>query len=203
MDENKGDVMKLSDHFWFRELSERDPGILTPVQMYMAKHIANNILEPIRAYLGDVFGRSVPIRVVSGIRFPSDHNRLKKQGFNPSETSDHLFGNIVKLRNPIKIRRYGKYYQYSVGAVDIMPSCGAKEAWDVMRSHFIRERGCIALPNGAVKIGQVILEKRRSFWLHISNPKELVYEDFVADTFLKVEPFLVSMNNGTAYKPYP
>lgn len=195
--------MKVSEHFWFSEFSERDPSILTTIQMYMVKHLAQNILEAIRTYLGQAFGAEVSIKIVSGVRFPSDHNRLKKQGFNPSETSDHLFGNIVKLRNPAKIRVYGKYFQFSVGAADIMPSCGAKEAWDVLAPHFVRERSCIALPNGDVKIGQIILERRRSFWLHISNPKELVYNSFVAETFLKVEPFLQSMDNGTTYKPYP
>ena len=195
--------MKVSEHFWFSEFSERDPSILTTIQMHMVKHLAQNILEPIRAYLGQAFGNEVAIKITSGIRFPSDHNRLKKQGYNPSETSDHLFGNIVKLSNPAKIRVYGKYFQFSVGAVDILPSCGAKEAWDVLAPHFVRESSCIALPNGNVKIGQIILEKRKSYWLHVSNPKELIYNSFVAETFLKVEPFLQSMDNGMTYKPYP
>lgn len=193
--------MKLSDHFWFSEFTDRDLLIFTPVQIHMVRHLAMNVLEPIRAYLSDVFGSDVSMRVVSGIRFPSDHNRLKKQGFNPSETSDHLFGNIVKLRSALKIRRYGKYYQYSVGASDIIPACGSKEAWDAMRPHFCRGRSVIALPSGDVYIGQVILERRKSFWLHISNPPSLIYDDFVADNYLKREPFLQSMDNGVSYKP--
>jgi len=193
--------MKISDHFWFSEFSERDPAILTSVQMYMVRHLAQDILEPVRSYLGTAFNSEVSMKIVSGLRFPSDNNRLAKQGFNPSETSDHLFGNIIKLRNPAKIRLYGKYYQYSVGAVDVMPSCGAKEAWDMLLPHFVRDRACIALPTGDVKIGQVILERRRSFWLHISNPKDCVYNLFVAESFIKVEPFLQSMDNGVSYKP--
>jgi len=193
--------MKLSDNFWFYEFSDRDPSILTPIQIHMVENLAQNILQPIRAYLSDVFDKDVPMKVVSGIRFPSDHNRLKKQGFNPSETSDHLFGNIVKLRNPAKIRKYGKYFQFSVGAADVIPVCGAKEAWDALRPHFVRERSCICLPDGDVYIGQCILERRRSFWMHISNPKTVVYQEFVSETFLKTEPFLMSMDNGVSYKP--
>lgn len=194
--------MKLSDNFWFSEFSDRDPGILTVVQLHMVKHLAENVLQPIRDYLSDALDKEVSIKVVSGVRFPSDHNRLKKQGFNPSETSDHLFGNIVKLRSATKIRKYGKYYQYSVGAADVIPSCGAKEAWDVLSPHFVRESGLIELPNRTVSIGQVILERRRSFWLHISNPSSLVYTEFVSDMFLKREPFLMSMDNGVSYKPF-
>jgi hypothetical protein len=193
--------MKLSNHFWYNEFSDRDHAVLTPVQIHMVSHICNEILEPIRSYLSEVFLDEVKMRVVSGIRFPSDHNRLRKQGFNPSETSDHMYGNIVKLRNPIKIRRYGKYFQYSVGAVDIMPSCGAKEAWDVLLPKFDRDKSCINLINGPIEIGQVILEKRQSYWLHISNPKNLIYRQFVAENFLKREPFLMSNNNGKTYQP--
>lgn len=193
--------MKISDHFWFSEFSKRDPAILTPVQMYMVKHLAQDILEPIRSYLGTALKSEVLMKIVSGFRFPSDNNRLVKQGFNPSETSDHLFGNIVKLRNPAKIRLYGKYYQYSVGAADVVPSCGVKEAWDILLPYFVRDRACIALPIGDVKIGQVILERRKSFWLHISNPKDCVYNSFVAESFIKVEPFLQSMDNGVSYQP--
>lgn len=193
--------MKLSENFWYSEFSDRDAGILTPIQMYMVKNIAANILQPIRDFLSNIYDKDVSIRVVSGIRFPSDHNRLKKQGFNPSETSDHLFGNIVKLRNAMKIRRYGKYFQYSVGAADVIPFCGAKEAWDKMRPFFVREKGIIDLPEKRISIGQVILERRRSFWLHISNPKNLIYTDFISDMFLKTEPFLESMDNGITYKP--
>lgn len=195
--------MKLSDNFWFSEFSNRDPSVLTSIQLYMIKNLAERILQPIRNYLTDVFAKDVSIKIVSGVRFPSDLNRLRAQGYNPSETSDHLCGNIVKLRSSAKIRVYGKYFQFSVGAVDILPSCGAKEAWDVLAPHFVREHSCIALPNGNVKIGQIILEKRRSYWLHVSNPKKLVYNSFVAETFLKVEPFLQSMDNGMTYKPYP
>lgn len=194
--------MELSTHFTFEEVCNRDHHILTPVQMEMLTNLCINVLEPVRSFLSTTTGKDVPIKVLSGVRFPSDNNRLKKQGFNPSETSDHLLGNIIKLHNPIKIRKYGKYYQYSVGAVDIVPACGAKEAWDLLRPYFNKLNCTIDLPDIApVRIGQVILEKRKNYWLHISNPKSLVYSQAVAQTFLKSEPFLVSQDNGITYKP--
>lgn len=194
--------MKISDHFWFSEFCQRDHHILTVIQMHMVFNLAQNILEPIRAYLTEYFQKDTKFKIVSGIRFPSDNNRLKKQGFNPSETSDHLFGNIVKLRNPAKIKQYGKYYQYSVGACDFMPECGSKEAFDILKIFFNRDTRTIDLPNkNPIKIGQVILEKRTSYWIHISNPKSLIYDSFVSNTFLKIEPFLQSLDNGYSYKP--
>jgi len=193
--------MKVSDHFEYEEFCKRDQEILTPVQMYMLINLCQNILEPIRSHLCVVCKRDVSIKVVSGIRFPSDNNRIRAQGFNPSETSDHLFGNIVKLHNAVKIRKYGKYYQFSVGAADIIPDCGADRAWDILLPFFNRNTSTIDLPGCSIPIGQVILEKRKTFWLHISNPKRLIFTEQVVETYLKSEPFLKSLDNGCTYNP--
>ena len=193
--------MQISDHFWYSEFCKRDHHILTVLQMHMIQCLARDVLEPIRKFLCDQFSDEISMKIISGVRFPSDHNRLKKQGYNPSETSDHFFGNIVKLRDPVKIRKYGKYYQYSVGAVDTIPKCGAKEAWDRLRPHMSRTESSILLPGGNIRIGQMILEKRKNYWLHISNSPKAIYNDFVVDTFLKREPFLVSQDNGYTYEP--
>lgn len=193
-------IMQLTDHFSFSEFCDRDHHILTPVQLQMVSSLCADILEPLRSYLGYRCNREISVKVVSGIRFPSDNNRLKKQGYNPSETSDHLFGNIVKLHSAINIRKYGKYFQYAVGAVDIIPSCGAKEAWDILLPLFNKIKGSIVLPDREVFIGQFILEKRNSYWLHVSNPKTLIYDKFIVETFLKNEPFLISQDNGITYK---
>lgn len=42
--------------------------------------------------LDDVRGRFGPVRITSGYRSPEDHVRLKKEGYSPSETSQHLYG---------------------------------------------------------------------------------------------------------------
>lgn len=191
--------MKVSEHFNYEEFCKRNQEVLIPVQMLMLINLCQNILEPIRSHLCTVCKRDVPIKVVSGIRFPSDNNRLRVQGFNPSETSDHLFGNVVKLHNAVKIRKYGKYYQFSVGAADVIPDCGADRAWDILAPFFNKNTATIDLPRGQIAIGQVILERRKSYWLHISNPKRLIYTEEVIQPYLKSEPFLKSLDNGVTY----
>jgi len=191
--------MKLSENFWYSEFCKRDHHVLTVLQMHLLQNITQGILEPLRSFLSDYFNKETKIKIVSGVRFPSDHNRLKKQGFNPSPISDHLFGNIIKLNDAPNIQKYGKYYQFSVGAVDIIPECGAKEAWDAMKQYFNKNESSIDFPNKKIFIGQVILEKRKSFWIHISNPKKLIFQDFVSNVFLKKEPFLKSLDNGITY----
>lgn len=193
----------MSDHFTFDEFTPRDHHILTPVQLQMLDNLCVNILEPIRQFVKEVFGeKKCRFTVSSGIRFPSDQNTMRRQGHNPSETSDHLFGNIVKLHGAGKIAKYGKFFQYSVGAADIIPECGAKELWNALTLYMDPVNRCINLPNRKVVIGQFILERGNGFWLHMSNPKSLIYSEEVSSTFLKNNPFLISMDNGKSYKPF-
>ena len=199
---------KITDHFWFHEFSKGDPRKVSPLQWMMLLNLCNN-LEIIRAFLTDHFdwkkkyrGRDMRIKVTNGIRLPSDNNRLRRQGYNPSETTDHFFGNIAKLRSKRKIRLYGKFYTFSVGAGDIVPGCGARKAWEAMKPYFDLRTGVINLPNGKVTIGQLILEKRRGYWLHIANHPSLIYSDQMVHTFLyRKFRFLISENNGATYLP--
>jgi len=186
--------MKITNHFSVEEFTKRDPKMLTPIQTLMLQNICNN-LEIIRAFL-----RNVPIKISDGLRLPSDINRLRKSGYNPSETSDHLFGNIVKLRSKVKTKLYGKYYVYSVGACDFVPSCGAQEAFNLMKTYFTRQTGIISLPDRHIKVGQMILEKRDSFWIHMSNPPDLIYSDQIVASFFNRKHFLQSLNNGKSYE---
>jgi len=192
--------MRLSENFWFSEFCDRDHHILSTIQMHMLSSLVHNLLEPIRAFLCESFGEDIPITVRSGVRFPSDTNRLRQAGYNPSETSDHLFGNVIKLRSQTNIRKYGKFHSFSVGAADIVPMCGAREAWQRMRPHFLKE-GYIALPSDTYAVGQIILERGNSYWLHISNPTTVVYSDHVSQTFLERPHFLLSEDNGRTYTP--
>ena len=194
-------TIRLSDHFTFSEFTNRDHHVLTVLQYEMAQRLCVDILEPLRQFAKDTFGLTrCAFKVTSAVRFPSDQNRLRRQGFNPSETSDHLFGHVVKLHSATKIQTYGKYFQYSVGAVDILPACGARQLWNALVDYMQRADNKILLPRGSIIIGQLILEKRTDYWLHISNPKSLIYSDKVSSTFLKKEPFLISTDNGKTYK---
>jgi hypothetical protein len=87
----------LSTHFSEEEiLREREVG---EIQVYLAKRLALDQLEPIRGVVG------CPLWVNDGIRWWERHLDLKAQNLNPSLTSDHSFG--------LEWNRLG------VGAVDI------------------------------------------------------------------------------------
>jgi len=191
-------VREITDHFYESEFA-RKGYIITPIQRYMLLNLCN-ILEAIREFLSAEYKKDTPIAVRDGIRLPSDNNALRKKGYNPSETTDHFFGNIVKLHSRQKILRFGKYYPYSVGAADIVPKCGAYEAFDKMKSYFTRKTGIITLPNRHIRIGQMILEERNSCWIHVSNPPELIYSPDIVSAFLERPHFLKSDDNGKSYK---
>ena len=180
--------MKLTDNFNSKEFVK--PGVsLTPVQLWLLEHHCEEILQPLRDFL------KCSIKVTSGVRFPSDLNRLRKLGYTPSETSDHLYNTTVTLKNPKKIAKYGRFYSYSVGASDIIPSIGAKTAWSKLKPHFNKKDTAIELPNKYIKIGQIILEESKNKeWIHISNPYQLIYSDVFINQFLKKSAFLTYKN---------
>lgn len=196
--------MKITDNFSFSEFSNRDPKMLSPVQWFMLQHLCND-LELIRSFLCNYYNKDISIKISSGIRLPSDNNALRKAGYNPSETSDHFFGNIVKLRNKRKIKLYGMYYIFSVGACDWVPACGAKKAFELLMPYFNLKTGGIDLPGipkGSLKIGQLILEKRNTYWIHQGNSPDLIFSEQVCDTFLNRKyRFMRSENNGASYQP--
>lgn len=191
-------ILVITTHFNLDEFTKLKMEQLTPIQILMLQNLCNN-LEVARSFL------NTSISITSGIRLPSDNNALRNSGLNPSETSDHLYGNIIKLRGKASIKKYGRYYTFSVGAADFIPGCGAKEAFEKMMPYFDRVDGEIKLPNGTVKIGQLILEKRLKdskevYWIHISNPPELIYSNLIVNTFLSRSHFLKSDNNGGSYE---
>lgn len=191
-------MLQISEHFNFEEFSNRDHHHVTPIQMGMMDNICRVILEPLRKFWGDK-----KIRVTDGLRYPSDINALRKRGYNPSETSDHLFGNVIKLRNAKKVQRFGRYYAYSVGAVDIVPEIGAEEAFQMIVPHIDRRNNAIKLPDiGVIRIGQFIFEKfGDTGWMHISNPVDLIYSFKVSKEITKHRRcFLKSLDGGKTYE---
>lgn len=192
-------MLRLSEHFSFEEFSGRDHHYVTHIQMGMMDNLCRVILEPLRKFWGDK-----SITVASGLRYPSDINALRRKGYNPSETSDHLFGNVIKLRNADKVRRYGRYYAYSVGAADIVPSIGTEEAFQMIIPFLDTNNNAIKLPDvGAIRVGQFIFEKHgESAWIHVSNPVDLIYSFKVAKEITKHRKcFLQSLDGGKTYEP--
>ena len=192
--------MKITTNFQLKEFTDRPHELLTPIQRFMLLNLCS-ILECIRSFLSEALKTTIPLVVSSGIRLPSDTNKLRNAGNNPSETSDHLFGNIVKLRSKVKIKMFGRYYVYSVGAADVVPVCGATDAFQLMLPYFNRQTGEVNLPGGTIKVGQIILEKKdNSDWLHVSNPWDLVYSGQMVASFFNRKHFLTSVNNGESYE---
>jgi len=186
--------MQLSENFYLKELTKLPRTAIPPTQLYLLKALCEDVLQPVRDFLG------CKIKITSGLRTTEDHRRLIAAGYSPSETSDHFFGAMVRLTSHRKIARFGGEYPFSVGAADIIPACGAEAAYWKMRPYFDAETGELNLPAGVVKIGQFLLEKSRTYWVHVSNPATLVYSKDFAKKYLKKTPFMLSLDNGRSYQ---
>ncbi len=187
--------MRLSKNFYLSEFTKLSDSQVTPVQKFLLKALCNDILEPLRAFF------SCPINVTSGMRTRDDYNRLKARGYHPSETSDHFFGEAVPLTRKSKIQKFGNFYSYSVGAADIVPACGADVAFDRLKDYISPIAGWVSFPQVNLRVGQLILEHGKSYWLHVSNPATLVYSRQFAKEYLKRIHFLKSLDNGKTYQP--
>lgn len=167
--------MKLTEHFDTSEFlkgHDREPSLVELVYMkYMA-----NTLEVVRDIL------CTPVKIVSGVRDFGDYLRLQKEGYNPSSTSDHFYGLPVELFDKSKVAIYGKFYTFSVGAVDLeFPGIDKEVAFDILCTYLKNNtrKGyyCLFVDNlHASYIGQMLLEKSsKCTCLHISNPCSLCY----------------------------
>lgn len=132
-----------------------------------------------------------PMEINSGVREYSDYQRLLDSGYKPSETSDHYFSNVIpiKVNNP-KYKIFGKYYIFSVGAVDVeMPNID-----DNFKKIIKYDK------QGIINFGQIILEKNNnSKWIHFSND----YNKFFMLNIVKLinkERYLQSLDNGKTYQ---
>ena len=103
------------------------------------------------------------IDVSNSVRLVEDYNRLLANGYKPSLTSDHFFGEPIRVpskhpRRPL----YGEYYSFSAGAADVVCAVGAEELYHVIIT--LQRKG--SLPN----LGQVLLETQNGdSWIHVAN----------------------------------
>lgn len=180
----------MKNYFTQKEFTRRGfPVKPTADQSFLLNNLRDKILNPIRHQL------SRPVILTDCFRTLAKYYRLLKK-YNPSATSDHFFGQAIPTIRRKDKKRFGKYFKYSVGAVDFrVPGANMREVFQVVKE---LEVNCL------IKIGQAILEfnpKRRSSWIHISNPLSLVYSDsFIYDLSLQKERFLISEDNGKTYK---
>jgi len=151
-----------------------NPADTSPTARAMAKNLLENIILPLLPYMG---GRCV---LSSGSRTMKGIERLEGEGYHPSRTSDHLFGAI----------------EPTAGAGDFIPENSPETFFAWVKKNCDRATGEIKLPSGiVVKVGQIILEKNRTSWCHISNPRRLFWPKAGGLTTL-----LQSDDNGKTYR---
>ena len=187
----------VTEHFSWEEFSKKPVDDFSPEVFYLLKCLCQNILEPIRKFLG-----GTPIKINSGIRGNSDHYRLLEQGYFPSETSDHFFGIPVQLRDPSKMKLYGDMYTLSTGAIDFTHSMGVENAFNKLLREANPQEGYLKLNGIKIQIGQMILETgRHSGWIHVSNPPGVKFnKDFYYKVKRRSSTFLFSRDSGKTYQ---
>lgn len=162
------------------DFSERTQG--------MVKAMAN-MLQGIRDRIGK------PISINSGLRVAADYERLKAQGYNPSATSDHFFGQRIPLTaGTSAYAKYGAYHDLSVGACDIVcPSLDPIDFFNLL----LKMRY-----DGELMCGQLLLEKANTYWVHIANnPDEwLTAEQKAKRGQQSLYGIGTSLNNGETFK---
>lgn len=181
---------QISDHFPIREFTKRDfPKSPTLLEQYLLNYIKKN-LNIIREFIDSA------IIITDCYRDLEKYNRLIEDGYNPSPTSDHFWGQPIPILRNRDQNKYGDYYTYSSGAVDfVVPKCDMKEVFNSIIELY---------KNNYIDIGQCILEnnpKTGSEWIHFSNPKNVIYNNKIINAIgLSKYMFLKSNDNGKSYK---
>jgi len=187
---------QLSKNFHSKEIFKDDWKDVPLISQHLAKHLVRYTLQPIRYKL------RFKMIISSGARNSADVTRLKKQGYSPSQTTDHFFGQGQRLKpTSPKIKKFGSVYSFSVGAVDFYPK-GYNAIPSSMMDYF---RLIVKMnENREIWAGQVILEKgKRTQWIHISNDTSCMYTDSAKKMLgLHKNKYLISSNNGKSYKVY-
>lgn len=174
--------VKLTENFKLSEFC--DPKQVTDYQVALLRVLAGE-LQLVRDLLQDhkSGNKPVTIKITSGVRTKADIARLKREGYNPSENSDHLCG-LQPNGLP------------TIGAADItVYNCALS-----MREIALLIKRKVELLN--ICFGQVIYEKNPKTgneWIHLGNDPELVFRDPI-DLAVKRKKFLISTDNGKTYR---
>ena len=158
---------------------------LTDYQIMLVKLLACELQE-LRGRLQEYKSGMKPVNIVitSGIRTKKDYDRLKKQGYNPSQTSDHFCGYQMVSGRP------------TIGAADIkVYNCSMSTKKIAL---FIKD----LVERGVMRLGQVIYEKNPATgaeWIHLGNDPHLIFTDFISST-VERKKFLMSTDNGKTYR---
>lgn len=157
--------MRLSEHFTKEELTYSATAIKyavknepTPQQIKVLKHTCTYLLEPLRKLLNDNFVdttynkktvKYVYINITSGLRTKTVNALLKKEGYHPSETSQHCTGEAVDIQAVLVFKDGSKF---------ILPY---NETYLMVK---------LWVKMGVLSVDQCIQEKQGSqCWVHISH----------------------------------
>jgi len=185
---------KITKNFSFYEFAPNQFGKgWIPDSKYLQLLIVNlaNNMQIVR----DAMPVNLSISISSGVRNKEDYDRLVSNGYNPSETSDHNYGNAVLLKyGSDKYLKYGPTYNFSVGAVDCVPNgITAKELFNLTMDLVI---------NNKCKFGQVIYERdpvRRVEWIHLGGYAKYYFNESIVNLIDK-KLFLSSIDSGKTYQ---
>lgn len=178
----------FSDHEFERAGFPKNP---SHVEKFLLNFMRQFILNPIRAEINS------PVVIIGCYRTEADFSRLVSAGRNPSQTSDHFWNQSISSFRPVDVAWFGKHFNYSVGAVDLItPKMDIEKAFDTI---------CELVQLGKIVVGQVIIEKSSSGkWIHISNPKKLLYSTEIRE-YLGFEDnrLMRSDDNGLTFSHIP
>lgn len=176
--------IKLTENFMLSEFC--DPKNVNDYQVELLTVLANE-LQRVRNLLQNLKSGTKPvtIKITSGVRTKADITRLKKQGYNPSENSDHLCG-LQPNGLP------------TLGAADITVSNCKLSMKEI--ALYIKD----AVEHDLAYFGQVIYEKNPKTgneWIHLGNDPDLIFS-FSTNiaSAIKRKKFLMSTDNGKTYR---
>jgi len=162
------------------------PASPTPAQFYLRENLRLH-LNCIRHHIKS------PIIITDCFRTLAKYKAMKKN-YNPSATSDHFWQQVIPTARQKDRIRYGKYFTYSVGAVDFYtPKLDMEKVFKMVMELFHDQ---------AIDIGQAILETGKySQWIHLSNNRTGIYDyNFLQRIGGLKQRFLISDDNGKSYR---
>lgn len=165
------------------------PASLSLLQKFLFDHLLNT-LNIIRREIDS------PIIITSCARDEKKYKSMIARGLYPSATSDHFWGLPVPCRKEKNKKIYGKYFTMSAGAVDfITPKVSIFQVFKL----------AIKLSIGQmIQTGQIIFESRDkptpAQWIHLSNPRDLIFDPGFLNKIGAVKaPLLFTKNGGKTY----
>lgn len=146
---------RLSPHFSVAEVFDGHDA--SPHQVWLARRLAERVLEPIRKLMG------CPLHITDGFRTLERQNDLKARGYKPYRLTDHSF---IEPWQPL-----------GVGAVDILKLVRTRNG-NVSRMAFAEDEYDRIVemfePEEPLPYGQLIWYRRRGH-IHVSNPRTLAF----------------------------